>query len=58
VNAASLALMAVVTYRLGLAALIDVPTVLLAVASTAALIRFRVNAAWLVLAGAILGWLL
>jgi chromate transporter len=55
VNAASLALMAVVTYHLGVSALVDAPTVLLAVASVAILVLFRVNSAWLVLAGAIAG---
>lgn len=56
VNAASLALMAVVTFQLGRAAIVDVPTALLAVASGLLLLRFRVNSSWLVLAGAILGW--
>jgi chromate transporter len=55
VVAASLALMAVVTWHLGRAALHDVPTVLLAAVSAVLLVRFRVNSAWLVLAGAILG---
>ncbi len=56
VNAASLALMAVVAYELGRGALIDWPTVLLAIASAAVLLRFRVNSAWLVLAGAAVGY--
>jgi chromate transporter len=55
VNAASLALMAVVTYTLGRSALIDLPTILLAAASAAVLFYYRVNSAWLVLAGAIFG---
>jgi chromate transporter len=55
VNAASLALMAAVTFTLGRSALIDVPTILLAVVSAVILFRYRVNSAWLVLAGAILG---
>jgi len=57
VNVASLALMAVVTYQLGRAALIDVWTLLLLVASFVALIRFKINSAWLVLAGAAIGLL-
>lgn len=57
VNAASLALMAAVTYNLGRAALIDLPTMLLALASGAVLLRFRINSAWLVLGGAIAGLL-
>ena len=58
VNVASLALMFVVTLQIGHAALVDVPTVLLAVAAAVLLIRFRVNATWLVMGGAAAGWLL
>ena len=55
VNVGALALMAVVTGRLGRAALVDVWTVLLTVVSVALLLRYRVNAAWLVLGGAVAG---
>jgi chromate transporter len=55
VNVASLALMAAVTWQLGRASLVDTLTVLLAVASLIALLRFRVNSAWLVLVGATIG---
>jgi chromate transporter len=55
VNVASLALMAVVTAELGRAALVDVPTVALALASAALLLRFRINSAWLTLGGAVVG---
>jgi chromate transporter len=55
VNVASLALMAAVTWELGRASLVDTLTVLLAVASSIALLRFRVNSAWLVLVGAAIG---
>jgi len=58
VNVAALALMLVVTFELGRAALIDVTTIVLAVASGAILFRFRVNSAWLILGGAIIGLLL
>nr|WP_244981743.1 chromate efflux transporter [Corallococcus exercitus] len=58
VNAASLALMAVVTWQLGRAALVDGWTVALAVAGAALLLRWRVNSAWLVLGGAAAGLLL
>lgn len=54
---ASLALMAFVTYELGRAALVDAVTIILAIASAVLLIRFRVNSAWLVLAGAVVGLL-
>jgi chromate transporter len=55
VNAASLALMAVVTVQLGRSAVVDWPTAALAVASAVLLLRFRVNATWLVLGGAAAG---
>jgi chromate transporter len=57
VNAASLALMAVVCIQLGRAALVDTLTVLLGVASAFVLFRFRINSAWLILAGALAGWI-
>jgi chromate transporter len=52
---ASLALMAWVSWHLGRAALVDVPTVVLALAGAGLLLRFKVNSAWLVLGGAIAG---
>lgn len=58
VNACALSLMFVVTYQLGRAALIDVTTVLIAVAGSFILFRFRINSVWLVLAGAIAGIIL
>ena len=58
VNAAALALMLVVTYELGRAAVVDVKTIILAVVSAVILFRFRLNSAWLVLGGAITGLLL
>jgi len=58
VNVAALALMFVVTYQLGRAALVDFATVGLALISTVILFRIRINSAWLILAGAIVGWFL
>lgn len=55
VNVASLALMAVVTALLGRAAVIDVPTALLAAGAAILLLRFRPNSTWLVLGGAVAG---
>lgn len=55
VNVAALGLMAGVTWQLGRAALIDLPTILLAVVATVLLFRFKINSAWLVLAGGIIG---
>jgi chromate transporter len=57
VNAASLALMAAVTWRLGAHALTGAASVLLA-AVALGLLRLRVNAAWLVGGGAVAGVLL
>lgn len=54
VNVASLALMLVVTWQLGRAALVDGLTLLLAAVS-ACLLHFRVNSAWLVLGGGAIG---
>jgi len=51
----SLSLMAVVTWRLGRDAVIDLPTALLAIGSAVLLIRFRLNSLWLVLGGALIG---
>jgi len=58
VNAASLALMAVVTWQLGRAAIVDLPTAGLAVLSAVLLVRYKVNSLWLVLGGAAAGLLL
>jgi len=56
VNVASLALMVVVTVQLGAAALLDAVSVGSALLSALLLVRFRVNATWLVLGGAAVGW--
>jgi chromate transporter len=55
VNVAAIALMAVVAVQLGRAAIVDLPTALIAAASAAALFRWRVNSAWLVFGGGLLG---
>jgi chromate transporter len=54
-NVAALALMAVVTVELARSSLVDVFTVMLALASAAALIRLELNTTWLVVVGAVLG---
>jgi chromate transporter len=56
VNVASLALMAVVTLQLGFSTLVDVPTVLIAAVAAVLLVQFQVNSTWLVLGGAVIGW--
>ena len=55
VNAAAIALMAAVAIALGRATLIDPVTWAVALISAALLIRYRVNATWLIVAGAMLG---
>jgi chromate transporter len=57
VNVASFALMAVVSWDLGRAALVDPVTVVVAVVSAVALTRYRVNSTWLIAGGASVGWL-
>jgi chromate transporter len=56
VNAASLGLMAVVTWQLATAALVDTLTIGLAILSIIAVFRFKINSAWFVLAGALIGF--
>jgi chromate transporter len=55
VNAAAIALMAVVTFELGRSALVDIFTLSLFVLSLLLLIRYRFNSAWLIAAGALAG---
>lgn len=58
VNVCSLGLMAAVTVELGATILRDWPSVLIALAAAAAALRWKLNSAWLVLGGAVVGWLL
>jgi chromate transporter len=58
VNAASLGLMAGVTYTLGQAAVVDWITLVVAVLSAIAVFRFKLNSVWLVLAGGSIGLVL
>jgi chromate transporter len=55
VNVASLALMAVVSGQLARAAVTDLTTAAIALASAVLLFRWRVNSSWLVAAGAAIG---
>ncbi len=55
VNVASLALMTLVTFHLGKAALVDWQTILLAGVASFLLLRYRPNSAWLILGGAVVG---
>jgi chromate transporter len=58
VVAGSLALMAVVTWQLGKAAIMDRMTIAIFVVSVVALLRFRVNSVWLIGAATVGGWVL
>jgi chromate transporter len=55
VNVASAGLMAGVMIQLARAAWIDIPTVLIAIVAAVLLFRFKVNSAWLVVGGAVVG---
>jgi chromate transporter len=55
VNVGALGLIAGVTWQLGRAALVDWPTLGLAVVSAFVLFRFRVNSAWIILGGGVAG---
>ncbi|MEO8622663.1 MAG: chromate efflux transporter [bacterium] len=55
INVASLALMGVVTWVLLRAAITDVPTAIVAGVSALLLLRYKINSAWLVLGGGIVG---
>ena len=57
VNVGSWALMVAVTLQLGKAALSDLPAVLVAVGSLLAILRFRTNSTFLLVAGALIGFL-
>jgi chromate transporter len=55
VNAASLSLMAAVTWQLGRASLIDPLCILIAFISFVLLVRFKVNSTWLIIGGGLIG---
>ena len=55
INIAALALMGGVLFQLGLSALVDVLTCVLALLSLIVLLRFKINSIWLLLGGAIIG---
>jgi chromate transporter len=57
INVASLAVMTVTAFLLAKGSLIDVETLVIMVVSALALVQFKVNSAWLVIAGGILGFL-
>ena len=54
----SLGLMLAVTWRLAQSAVVDIPTAFLAAAAAVGLISWKLNSTWLILGGALAGWLL
>lgn len=58
VNISAIGLMAAVTFRLASTTLMDWRAIFIAVSAIIAGIRFKLNAAWLVLGGAFTGWIL
>jgi len=54
----SLALMAVVAWHLGRAAIVDWRTFTILIASSIVVLRFRVNSAWVIAGAGMIGWLL
>jgi len=54
----SLALMAVVAWQLGRAAIVDLKTLLILAVSAVVIFRFRVNSAWIIAGAGLAGWLL
>ena len=54
----SLALMAVVAWQLGRAAIVDWRTLIILIASSVLVLRFRVNSAWVIAGAAFCGWIL
>ncbi len=58
INAAAVGLMAVVTLHLGQATLTTWPLWVIAVCAAAALFRGYLNAAWIVVGGGLIGWLM
>lgn len=58
VNVAAVALMVAVTIQLGIGTLVSWPAAVIAALAAVLALVYRVNAAWLVAGGAVLGWLL
>ncbi len=55
INVASWGLMAVVSWKLGASALVDMPTIIIALVAYFILFKYKINSAWLVISGGIAG---
>jgi len=49
--------MAAVSLKLGISSLLDAVTIVLFLAALAALLKFKINSFWLILAGGLIGFL-
>lgn len=58
INIASLSLMTAVTFQLGQASLVDLPTILIGLIALGLLLRFKINPTWLIVGGALAGFLI
>lgn len=56
VNVASWGLMAVVSWKLGISTFVDFPSIILGVISLLIILKYKINTAWLILFGGILGF--
>ena len=54
----SLALMAVVAWQLGWAAIVDWRAVIILIASVSLVLKFRINSAWVIAGAALSAWVL
>jgi chromate transporter len=57
INAASLGLMAAVTWQLGRTSLVDPLTIVMSLVAFGLLVRYKVNSTWLIAGGALVGFL-
>ncbi|MDU5081695.1 chromate transporter [uncultured Tissierella sp.] len=57
INIASLALMATVSFKLGISSLTDGLAIIIFIVSLFSLIKFKINSAWIIVAGGLVGWI-
>jgi len=57
VNIASLVLMAVVSVKLGMSSIISITTALIFIGSMVGIMKYKINTAWLIIAGGAINWI-
>lgn len=57
INVASLVLMVAVTIKLGMSSIMNLTTLLIFVASFFVITKLKVNSAWVIIAGGLIGWI-